>query len=158
VKKESWALTLLISFVIVFGAGLIGSSFVNGGYSTAWYLNNKSEVTPPNYAFGIVWNILFVMIALSLFLALQGARKGREKWVVACVYGINLILNALWSLFFFGMMNAFLGLVDLVLIWLTIIGMIYVSWNIDRRAAWFLIPYLLWVTFAGVLNVLFLMN
>ena len=157
-KKESWALTLLISFVIVFGAGIIGSSFVNGGYSTAWYLNHRSAFTPPNYAFGVVWNILFVLIALSLFFALQGAGKGRERWIVVCVYGINLILNALWSLFFFGMMNAFLGLVDLFLVWLTIIGMIYVSFKIDRRAAWLLIPYLIWVTFAGVLNVLFLMN
>lgn len=157
-KKENWALILLFSFVMVFGAGLIGSSFVNGGYSTAWYLNNRSTITPPNYVFGIVWNILYFLIALSLFFAWHGAKKRRERMIVVCIFGINLILNALWTLFFFGMMNAFLGLIDLILVWLTILGMIYVSWNIDRKAAWLLVPYLLWVTFAGVLNVLFLMN
>ena len=144
-----------VMLIIVFIPGIIGGLFTTDAVRSDWYLQNRPPFTPPNYVFPIVWSILYFLIALSLYFCWMNAdKKGKKN--VAIVFGINLLANALWSILFFGLENALLAFIDLVLIWITIIVMIFVAGKIDKKSAWFLLPYLLWVSFAGFLHWAFL--
>lgn len=82
------------------------------------------------------------------------AKKSQRK-NIAMIFGINLAANALWSYLFFGIKNPLLSFIDLLIILGTIIGMIFIAGKIDKKAGWMLVPYLLWVCFAGILNLAF---
>lgn len=151
--KIKWKL-LAICLVIVYGIAFIGSLFTSPVTNSAWYDSIRPDITPPNFVFPIVWNILFFLIALSLYLAWTSAKKKIGKREVAWVFGINLVLNALWSVLYFGLKNPTLAFFELLILWLSIIAMLYATYKINKKSFWLLIPYLLWVSFAGVLNYL----
>ena len=142
---------LISSLLIVYLIAFIGSLFTSGNTDSEWYINNKPFITPPNYVFPIVWNILFFLIALSLYFAWLNSNK-KQKKKVALVFGINLILNALWSFSFFGLQKPLWAFIDLIALWFSIWIMIFVTSKIDRKSVWLLVPYLIWISFAGVLN------
>ena len=98
-------------------------------------------------------SILFFLIALSLYSAWINSKK-KEKKIIAIVFGINLFLNALWSYIYFGLRNVNLAFIELILLWISIVSMIYVTYKINKKSSYLLIPYLLWVSFAGILNYL----
>jgi len=155
-KKINWKI-LLLSLVIVYFVAFIGSLFTSGNTDSEWYESTKPKITPPNLVFPIVWNILFLLISLSLYLSWKNAgnsKTGRIKQQIALVFGINFILNILWSVFYFYLKNPLLAFFDLILLWISITAMIYVSRKSSRTAAWLLVLYLLWVSFAGILNYL----
>ncbi len=142
---------LIASLIIVFLVAFIGSIFTSGNTDSEWYQSVKSKLTPPNFIFPIVWNILFFLITLSLYFAwIQN--KQRKK--VAFVFGLNFILNILWSLLFFQLKNPFYAFIELIILWISIVYMIFITGKIDKKAAWLLVPYLLWVSFASILNFL----
>lgn len=145
---------LVASLVVVYFAALIGSLFTSSSVKSEWYQSIKPSITPPNYVFPIVWNILFFLIALSLYFAWTNAKKKADKNKIAWVFAVNLALNVLWSVLFFGMKNPLAGFIDIILTWISIIFMIAATWKIDKKAAWLLVPYFLWVSFAVVLNYL----
>jgi tryptophan-rich sensory protein len=147
---------LIISCVAVFAIAFIGGLFTSGNTNSSWYLENKSSITPPGFVFPIVWNILYFLIALSLYFAWTGSKKS-EKGIIMLSFGANLILNALWSLLFFEMKNPLIALIDLIFLWGTIVWMIFVVGRIDKKAGWMLVPYLLWVSFASILNFSFML-
>ncbi len=145
----------LISLLIVFAVNLAGSLFTFGNTNSEWYISNRPDFTPPSSVFSIVWPILYILIAISLYLVwIKSKKKDRIK--IKLAYGTNLILNALWSYLFFGLQNPLAGFIDIILIWISIWAMIFAAYKIDRRASWLLVPYLLWVTFAAFLNLGFL--
>jgi translocator protein len=148
-------LIFIICLAIVFSAGLIGSLANTNTTSSQWYLDNKPDITPPGFIFPIVWNILYLLITISLFLVWTKSKK-KDKKKIALAFGSNLVLNALWSVIFFGFRMPGLAFVELILLWLTIIWMIVIAGRIDKKAGWLLVPYLLWVSFAAVLNFGFL--
>ena len=152
-KRINWKV-LIASLVIVFAISLIGSLFTSGNTNSSWYLENKPSFTPPNIVFPIVWSIIYFLIALSLYFTWIKAKKS-EKMKVATIFGINLIANALWSYLFFGIKNPLLSFIDIIIILATIVGMIFVAGRIDRKAGWLLVPYLIWVSFATILNLAF---
>ncbi|MFC1682084.1 TspO/MBR family protein [Nanoarchaeota archaeon] len=141
---------LILSLIIVYGVAFLGSLFTD---TTDWYESVKPSLTPPSYVFPIVWNILFFLIAISLYLAWTKSNK-KQKSKIALLFGINLFLNLLWSFLFFGLHQPLLAFIELILLWFSIIAMILVVRKINKTSAWLLTPYLLWVTFAGVLNFL----
>lgn len=143
--------TLVVSLVIVAIVALIGSA-VN--YDMNWYESSKPSFSPPDWLFGVVWTILYIMIAFSLAFAWTSAKK-TQKRKLSLLFGVNLAANAIWTIIFFGMHLPLLALVDLAIIWLSIILIIVFTWKIDKRAAWFLVPYLVWVSLAAVLNAAF---
>jgi len=150
--KIKW-IPLVLCIVIVFSVALIGSLFTSQAVNTDWYDSIKPSITPPSFVFPIVWNILFFLIALSLYFAwIKG--KGSERKKIFIVFVINFILNILWSFFYFKLKNPGLAFIDIILLVVSIISMIYVCWKIDKKAAYLLVPYLLWVCFASVLNYL----
>ena len=153
-KGFNWKV-LLISLVIVYAIAFVGSLFTSSQTNSDWYLQNRPAITPPNYFFPIVWNILFFLIAFSLYLAWTSSKK-KQKNKIAFVFGINLFLNALWSYLFFKLQLPKIALIELILLWFTIWIMIFTTYKINKKSSYLLIPYLLWVSFAGILNYLWI--
>jgi len=147
-KKINWK-TLLVSLVLVYSIAFIGSLFTS--IDNSWYESIKPSITPPSFVFPIVWNILFFLIALSLYFAWTNSKKLDKKKLIL-IFGINLILNAFWSFLYFKMQNPLYAFFDLILIWISILGMIFVTYKINKKSSYLLVPYLLWVSFAGILN------
>ena len=141
---------LAASFVLVILVSFFGSQFTD---TTGWYEEIKPSIAPPNFVFPIAWTILYILIALSIYFVWTSSRK-KDKMKIILIFGINLIANALWSYLFFGLKNPLYAFYNLIVIWLSIIAMLVISWKSDRKAFYLLIPYLLWVSFAGVLNFL----
>lgn len=107
---------------------------------------------PPDGAFGPVWTAIFAMIAFSAATAWNHARdRSRRAWIIAA-FVVNGLLNFLWSLLFFDLHRPDWALVDVVFLWLSIVVLVIVVAPASRAASWLLVPYLLWVTFAAVLN------
>ena len=144
--------TLVVSLMIVAIVALIGSA-VN--YDMNWYESSKPSFSPPDWLFGVVWTILYIMIAFSLTFAWTSAKR-IQKRKLSLLFGVNLAANAIWTIIFFGMHLPLLALVDLAIIWLSTLSLIIFTRKIDKRAAWLLVPYLVWVSLAAVLNAAFL--
>jgi len=150
--KKNWKV-LIFCLLIVYIFAFLGSLFTSSVVNSSWYSSVRSSLTPPNWVFPVVWNILFFLISLSLFYAwTSGKKESRKK--IAIVFGINLSLNALWSLLFFSLKKPNFAFFELILLWISILLMIFTTRKIDKKSAWLLVPYLLWVSFAGILNYL----
>lgn len=147
-------LKLSLSVSLCLGAGILGSIFTfsappAGGLT--WYATlNKPAFSPPNWIFGPVWTVLYVLMGISLYLVWT-------KKKVPSVFWIQLILNALWSIIFFGMTNPILALVDIAVLWIAIVLTIKAFSKINKLAGNLLIPYLIWVSFASILNLAIVM-
>ncbi len=150
--KINWKV-LIASLIIVYLVAAAGSIFTAGNTSGEWYESIKPSITPPGRVFPIVWNILFFLIALSLYFAWNSA-EGKSKKKVALVFVINFILNIAWSYFYFFLKNPALAFADIILLEASIVAMILIAHKISKKAAYLLVPYLLWVGFASVLNYL----
>jgi len=152
-KKIKWD-SFFLSLIAVYATALLGSLFVSKGISSSWYLIVRPSITPPGWVFSLVWNILFFMIFISLYFCLKSMKK--EKWPtnIELVFSINLILNFLWCFLFFWKGYLTLAFIDLILLWISIIVLIRLTWKSNRTSALLLIPYLIWISFAGVLNYL----
>jgi tryptophan-rich sensory protein len=139
-------LKLFLAIIICEGAGLIGSIFTFNAVNT-WYVTlHKPFFNPPSWIFGPVWTILYLLMGVSLYLV-WNTKKITLKW-----FWIQLVLNMLWSVLFFGLKNPTVALLEIMLLWLAILMMVKSFWKYNRTASWLLLPYLLWVTFASVLN------
>ena len=152
-RKKNWKV-LILSLAVVYLTAFIGSLFTSQNTSSDWYESIKPSITPPGWVFPIVWNILFFLIALSLYFSWINARKPDVKKKIVVVFGINFVLNIFWSVLYFGLKNPFYAFIEIFVLWISIVSMIYVSYKIDKKAGWLLVPYLLWVSFAIVLNYL----
>lgn len=153
-KTGHWGV-LVLSFLSVFIFAFAGSVFTSGNTGSAWYLENRPTFTPPNVVFPVVWNILYALIAFSLYFAWNAANQ-KQKTKIAFAFGTNLLANALWSYFFFQLKDPLMALMDLIFILATIIWMIIVVYRINKKSGWLLVPYLLWVCFAAFLNAAFI--
>jgi len=148
--KQAWMLAA--SIAVALAAGFVGSLFTIPSIPT-WYAQLvKPSFTPPSWVFGPVWTFLYVLMGIAFFLAWRKDFKGAGKGVAIGAYGLQLALNVLWSAVFFGMHSAIGGLVVIALLWLSIAGTIMVFFRISKPAAWLLLPYLLWVSFASFLT------
>ena len=140
------------SFLAFFGAcfltALSGAFFMPG----AWYESlDKPSWQPPNWLFGPVWTVLYIMIAVSGWLVWQ-ERATHAMALPMIVYGVQLVLNFLWSALFFGAKRMDWALAEVVMLWLSIVATILVFYPISATAAYLLLPYLAWVSFAAFLN------
>lgn len=143
-------LVMIVTCVIV---GTV-SGLVTQESVTTWYPTiNKPSFNPPNWIFAPVWTTLYVMMAIAAGLVWDKMETQRETVRKALTFfAIQLALNALWSFIFFGLHNPMLALIEIVLLWLMIYET-FVQFNkVNKIAAYLFIPYILWVTFALVLN------
>jgi len=143
---------LIISIAICLLAGVLGSVFTTPAIPT-WYATLiKPSFAPPNWVFFPVWTTLFIMMGISLFLVWQkGLDNGKVK-IALSIFGVQLILNVLWSAVFFGLKSPLAGLIVISILWIFILFTILVFMKVSRTAALLLIPYILWVSFAAVIN------
>ena len=142
----------LISLVIVFAIG-ISASLITRPEIAGWYSTlKKPPFNPPPWLFAPVWSAIYVMIATTAYLVWKHRSKKPAYIIARSVYFIQLILNFSWSMVFFGMHQILGALIVITLLWLSII--ININWfgKFNKAAAWLLVPYLVWVSFATVLN------
>ncbi len=141
-------------FAVIFCqlAGVLGSVFtapsIRGWYTTL----QKPVFSPPNWIFAPVWITLFFLMGISLYLILKKDLNDREVKKGLLIFIVQLLLNVKWSFLFFYLHSPFLAFLDILFLWLAIALTILQFRKIDRAAAYLLLPYLTWVTFAALLN------
>ena len=150
-RKKHILSSLFIFILICLLLEILASYWTNQTVST-WYPELKKPAwNPPGWLFGPVWTILYVMIAISGWLIYKAA-PSRKRSIALTVYAGQLILNFIWSFFFFFLRSPILGLIDIVFLLLLIILTIINAWPVRQLAAILLIPYLIWVMYAATLN------
>lgn len=128
-------------------------SFATMDSVKTWYGElSRPSFTPPDWSFGVVWPILYVMMGVSAFLIWNRGLGNRQVKMALGIFLLQLVLNGIWTPIFFGLHMIGLGLVDIILLWAAILATIFAFWKISRAAALLLLPYILWVSFAVVLN------
>lgn len=138
-------------------AGGIGAIFTTPAINT-WYATFEKPVfNPPNWLFAPVWTILFALMGIALYLIwINSAQNKRSAYII---FFVQLILNILWSSIFFGAKLPGLALVEIIIMWLAVLLTIIYFYKISKPAGLILLPYLLWVSFATVLNYeIFILN
>ena len=141
-------------------AGIIGSVFTisaitdpSTGSGQAWYAGLvKPALNPPSWVFGPAWTTLYALMGIAAFLVWRNGWERKDVRIALGVFGIQLFLNAIWSIIFFGLQSPGWALVDITLLWFAIVWTIAVFYKISKPAAYLLVPYLLWVSFATYLN------
>jgi tryptophan-rich sensory protein len=149
--KPTDIIKLVASVILCQIAGFLGSLFTTPAIPT-WYATLKKPFfTPPNWIFSPVWISLFILMGISLFFVWR--RQGHPQLKKALIFFfVQLILNVLWSLAFFGLRLPLLGFIDIILLWIAILLTILHFLKVSKFAGVLLIPYLLWVGFATLLN------
>lgn len=145
----------LFTCLVVSGiGGLVTASSVGDWYTTL----NKPDFNPPNWVFAPVWTALYVLMAIAAWRVWRSAETAARHRALQ-VFGIQLALNLLWSVLFFGFQQIGLALAEILLLASAIAYCAVLFWRIERLAGWLLFPYLLWVSFAAALNLsLWLLN
>lgn len=132
-------------------AGGIGGVVTNPAIPT-WYRQlEKPSWTPPDWLFGPVWTALYLAMGIAAWLVWRRGGWAANRRALT-LFGIQLILNALWSFLFFGLRSPGLAMAEIVVLWLAILLTLLAFWRVSRPAGALLAPYLLWVTFASALN------
>ena len=153
------AIKLVVAIVACQGAGAIGSIFTAAAIPT-WYATlEKPFFTPPNWLFAPAWITLYLLMAIAAFLIWrQGlGQKGVKPALV--IFLVQLVLNALWSIAFFGLQSPLYGMVVILALWVAILLTIIYFFRLSTAAGALLLPYILWVSFASALNIaIFMLN
>ena len=143
---------LVVSLIACLAAGAIGSIFTRSAIPT-WYATlAKPSFSPPNWLFAPVWTALYILMGVSAFLVWRKGSADKGVRVALIVFLVQLVINVLWSFIFFGMQSPMFGLVVISILWLAILATVILFYRVSRVASVLLWPYLLWVTFATVLN------
>lgn len=148
-KKRLDLLALCIAIPIFVG-GISG--FISSNSMNVFQQLNKPPLSPPGWLFPIVWTILFILMGIASYLVIVSGKKQEDINKAIIVYAIQLIVNFFWSIFFFNFGWYLFSFFWLLLLWVLIIITIILFYPISKPAAYLMIPYLLWVTFAGYLN------
>lgn len=144
---------LITSILICQGAGMVSSIFLRDPVGL-WYNSlNKPIFNPPDYVFGPVWTVLFLLMGVSLYIIWN--QPELDKKAIG-VFGAQLILNMGWTFLFFGLKSPLAAFVEIIVLWLAILATILMFYRISNAAGWLLVPYIIWVTFAAVLNLFIL--
>jgi len=143
---------LIISLILPQLAGGLGAIFTSSAIPV-WYMElEKPSFNPPNWIFGPVWVTLYFLMGVSAYLIWIKVGKNKKASDALWIFWFHLIFNAIWSPVFFGLQNLFLALIIIAIILFLILVMIYRFWDINKLASVLLFPYLLWVSFAIILN------
>lgn len=145
-------LRLFLAVLICEVIGILGSVFTISSIATWYQILNKPVFSPPNWVFGPVWTILYALMGVSIFLVLEKKIKINERNNLIYLFSAQLFINFLWSLIFFYFHLPFLAFLDILILWGSILLLIIKFWKFSKPASYLLIPYLLWVSFATILN------
>lgn len=145
-------LKLLTSLIICQLAGVVGSFFTFPAISSWYTYLEKPPFNPPNWVFSPVWIIMFLFMGISLYLLWEEGLGNHSVKIALLFFSIQLILNICWSIVFFGLKSPFFALIEIIILWIAILITILKSFKVSKAAGILLIPYILWVSFAAVLN------
>jgi benzodiazapine receptor len=143
---------LVIALAASFLAAIIGSYFTIPSINTWYDTLNKPFFTPPSWLFGPAWTVLYILMAIALYLV-WSLPKSKARDAAIAVFAGQLIMNVLWSVGFFGFHNILLGVVLIILLLILIVLTTYEFYKLSKPAAYAMVPYILWVCFATCLNV-----
>jgi benzodiazapine receptor len=149
---------LVLCLLACLSAGLFGSIFTHD--LSGWHQNlNKPFFTPPNWIFGPVWTTLYILMALSAFLIWKRGLENRPVKIAFGFFIAQLVLNALWTPLFFGLKSPLIAFLEILILWTFILVTIVRFIKLSLPAAVMLVPYILWTSYAAVLNaVIYLLN
>lgn len=145
-------LKFVVSIGVCFLVAFIGSALTLSSIPTWYSTLNKPIFSPPNWIFGPVWTFLYLLMGISLYIIWNKNLRNKNKEKAMKTFILQLILNLLWSLVFFGLHQPLLAFITIVILWISIFVTIKYFYRISKPAAYLLIPYLLWVSFASLLN------
>jgi tryptophan-rich sensory protein len=136
---------------VCFGAAFLGSAITTSVVPT-WYAGLvKPSWTPPNWVFGPVWSALYLMMAVAVWLVWRWGGFAKAA-IPLTLFLVQLALNAAWSILFFGLRLPGLAFAEIVILWFAILVTLIMFWRLSPIAGFLLVPYILWTTFAGALN------
>lgn len=148
--SRAWILPSVLAALAALAVAMLGMTMTDLG---PWYRSlSQPSWAPPDPVYGAAWTLIFALIAGAAVLAWRAAPSRRAVETLIGAFALNGFLNVLWSLLFFRLQRPDWALGELVLLWLSIVLMIVVTGRDSRSAALLLLPYLAWVSFAGVLN------
>lgn len=143
-------ITIVISITICLFIGVTASYLQNDSIDSWYPLLEKSPLSPPNIVFPIVWTILYILMGISIGLILIKNHPKRIPLVL--VFAIQLMLNFLWSFFFFYLQSPMVGFINILLLDMVTILYVFKSYSVNRASAWLCVPYLAWLALATHLN------
>lgn len=150
------ALIICVAIPLIVG-GISG--FISRDSMNTFQQLNKPPLAPPGWLFPIVWTILFVLMGIASYLVLSSGQNKKAIAQALTIYAIQLAVNFFWSIFFFNFQWYLFSFLWLVILWILILETIILFYRISKPAAYLMVPYLLWVTFAGYLNfAIYLLN
>lgn len=143
---------LVVSLAVCQIAGVLGSLFTSPSIAT-WYVSLKKPVfTPPNWVFAPVWLTLFVLMGVAAFLVWRKGLRNSQPRRALTIFGVQLAFNIAWSGVFFSLQSPLAGLVVIIVLWVAILVTILSFLKVSRPAGLLLVPYIVWVSAATVLN------
>lgn len=149
--NKSNIIKLVISLLLPLSVGAVAGIFTSQAVPT-WYASlNRPSFSPPNWIFGPVWTALYILLGISFFLIWK-EKASKERDLAIKIFSIQMLLNFAWSFLFFYFNLIGVALIEIILLWISIALMIYLFYKIKPVAAYLNIPYLLWVSFATILN------
>ena len=149
---------LIICLVIPLAVGGLAALLTGGGMDTFETLN-QPPLSPPGWLFPVVWTILYILMGIASYLVLTSGKSRESIRRALVLYGIQLAFNFLWPILFFSLSAYLFAFIWLVALWLLILATTVSFYRISDIAGYLMIPYLIWVTFAGYLNLgIYLLN
>lgn len=143
---------LIASILIVFFSGAVGS-LATFPEITTWYAAlAKPAWSPPNEWFGPIWTILYILIGIALFLVWRQGWDRRDVRFAIGIFAVQLVLNILWSLVFFGLNSILGGFIVIFLLWIAILANMVAFYVLSKPAGLLFVPYIIWVSIASYLN------
>lgn len=146
------AVQLILAITVPLAVGGL-SGFATARGVASWYPTlAKPSFNPPAWVFGPTWTVLYILMGVALFLVWRQGLDTQGVRLALIAFGVQLMLNALWSIIFFRMQSPGWAFAEIILLWIAIIATLWAFWRVMPAAGWLLVPYLAWVSFAGVLN------
>jgi tryptophan-rich sensory protein len=141
-------ISILLPLIVGFTSGFFTASNVGGWYQTI----AKPSWNPPSWVFGPMWTTLYIMMGIALFLVWRSNADEAVKRTALWIFGAQLVFNFFWSFIFFYLHQPGWAFAEIIAMWVLILLTIFAFAEVNITAAWLLVPYISWVSFAGILN------
>ena len=148
---KNWV-KLVIALIIPQLVAASGAYFTVTGTGSWYQTLDKPSWNPPSWVFGPVWTTLYILMGIAMFLVWRSDAPEKLKRRATILWGVQLFFNFLWSFLFFGQEQIFGALLEIVVLWVLILLTIFAFARVNKPAAWLLVPYISWVSFATVLT------
>jgi len=146
-RNRAWIITVPVIVLLGFGSGWLS----NSGYGNVWFDSlAKPAFMPPGWAFPVAWTTLYVLMGIAVATVIASDAPGKQPALI--VFAAQLLLNLSWSPVFFGLHQARAGLAIIIVLTLLVAVAVLLFWRVRHVAAWLMLPYLAWLSFATALN------